>query len=1124
MAGAMIVHRSNRIESLVDALEAVVVEPPADPLAPEWIAVQGRGMERWLSMELARRLGIWANPKFPFPRRVFESVTVSVLGERDPEPSVFEPSILRWAIAEILPQQLDREAFAPIRRYLERDPRGVRRIQLAGRIADLFDQYAVYRPHMVLRWERGADADDWQAELWRTVVRTHGNRHAPARARALLRALADGRTPGSDFPRRLSFFGLTTLPPLYVQILAALAGTVELHLFLLSPSREYWGEIRSRREGIRALARRAGDVQASLSGDLDDVSDADDPETAWAAEEAEAIDEGHPLLASLGRVGRDFQYVLESQADYQDAPADRYVEPHGDAMLAVLQADILALRTRGAAHAKVALRGDDDSISVHACHGAMREVEVLHDQLLTLFDRHPALSAADVVVMTPSIETYAPLIEAVFGSGGRPAIPYKIADRRPRTQHEVLDAFLRALELLRGRLPAPAVLDLLALEPVRGRFGVAAEDLERLRLWVSETGIRWGADAEQRDELGQPPCEDNTWRFGLDRLLLGYALPGDERLLFEGVLPYDDVEGSDAQLLGRLAELIATISRFRTDLREARSPAEWRRILGGLLAALVAETPTTAHQHQAIVAALDALAAQAAAGAFSGLVDLDAMRSLLESEIERAGSPRGFLVGAVTFCEMVPMRTIPFRVVALLGLNDGAFPRARRPLSFDRMAARPQRADRSARDDDRYLFLEALLAARDHLIVTYVGQSISDNTELPPSVVVNELLDALDQTFVAADAVADGVRTSGVRAQIVRRHPLQPFSPSYFVREQDGGPASYASANYRGALALAGPRAPRPPMLAAPLPTEPIETVTVDELVRFFENPTRWFLQRTVGVYLPRDAELLADREPIELNQLDRWRIGDAMLRRGLAGDGGEDTWPLLRAGGSLPLGAPGRCVFDDVAGQAARLAASAIERRAGERLPPEEIDLSFDGLRLTGTLRDVWPGGIVVAQYSRLGGRHELSLWIRHLARLAATSGAAHSVLVGRPLKGDVAIVRFRPVTDAAAALAELLRLYRVGQAVPLPFFSRASRVFVETLRDPKGSPDAAMKSARAAFAAASNSGPRGDADDAFVAELYPLGAPFDVGLPHGGAPVSFADAARAVFEPFFAHYEASA
>jgi exodeoxyribonuclease V gamma subunit len=367
----------------------------------------------------------------------------------------------------------------------------------------------------------------------------------------------------------------------------------------------------------------------------------------------------------------------------------------------------------------------------------MREVEVLHDQLVALFEEIPDLEPRDVIVMTPAIDGYAPLVEAVFGeSTTRPPIPYHIADRGPRATDEIVDAFSRLLAIVDGRMTATEVLDLLRIGAIRRRFAIAAEDVELLRTWVGRVGIRWGIDDAHRAALGQPPFHANTWRFGLDRLMLGYAMAGGDRELFGETLPYDDVEGSSAELLGKLAELCETVFGFHASLRDARSLDDWRDDFARLLAAMIASDDHDADQHNEVRNALARIARRAHAAGFVEALPLEAARTLALDELTRTTSARGFLSGGVTFCEMVPMRAIPFRVVCLLGMNGDAFPRVRRPLGFDLVARHPRRGDRSSREDDRYLFLEALLSARDRLLIIYVGQSIRDNAELPPSVVV----------------------------------------------------------------------------------------------------------------------------------------------------------------------------------------------------------------------------------------------------------------------------------------------------------------------------------------------------------------------------------------------------
>jgi exodeoxyribonuclease V gamma subunit len=1090
----MIVHRSNRTEALVDALAELVAVPPADPFAPEVIVVQGRGMARWLGLELARRLGVWANPAFPFPRAFIDQVSAALLGEAPEAAALYAPEGLAWAIAAELPRHLASERFAPVRRFLDGDDHGSRLLALARRIAELFDQYAVFRPDLVLAWEAGSgDPGDWQPALWRALVARFGALHPAARARDLLAALRGGGPPAGALPARASVFGLATLPPLYVELLAALAPFVELHFFALTPSRDYWGDLPSARERRRALAAAGGDA-------------------------SDLYLDAPPLLVSLGRVGRDFQQLFEARVAYQDDPVDRYREPGDGSLLAALQSDLLDLRVRGAAGApRLTLAADDGSIAIHACHAPMREVEVLHDRLTALFAADPSLRPHDVIVMTPAIDTYAPLIDAVFTSPDRPRIPYTIADRRARATRDVVDAFLRAVDLLAGRLPASGVLDLLALEAVQQRFHIPAEALDTIRSWVENAGVRWGADAAHRAAEGLPPCNENTWRFGLDRLLLGAALPSTGDPLWAGTVPSGDVEGGEAELLGQFVAYVETLLRFRRLLAAAHTPQEWRDILGDLLAAITPPRPASADQHAAVLAVLAAVAERAARAGFTAPLGLAAIRRLLDDELAVEEAPLGFLTGAVTLCELVPMRTVPFRVVALMGLSDGVFPRVTRPLAFDHMARAPRPGDRTARDDDRYLFLEALLAARERLLITYVGHSITDNSELPPSVVVSELLDAIDATAVLPPG-PDGTAPPA-RDAIVHHHPLQPFSPTAF--RGGGSRQSWAASQFRGARALCGPRQEPSPFLKAPLPAERATAISLDALVDFFANPTRWFLRERLQLVLPRDEEAAGDREPIELSPRERWDVGDRLLRRCLSGAAAAAAFPILRAEGLLPHGTPGRTLLDEHWATATTIGDVARCHGIDAPCDPCDVVLRVAGTTVSARLAGRGPRGLVRAQYSRVGGWRELELWIRHLMLNATLDPSAVSVLVGRGEKREVAAVQFAPVVDAARQLDALVELFHAGQARPLPFFAGASRAYAEAWRARKPTFAAARAAACRAFI---GSGPvPGDGADPYVRLIHPeLPACLREDAPPDAGAELFA-IARAVFDPLLDHREES-
>lgn len=997
---ALQVYTSNRLELLAAAL-AETVGGPGDPFQGETIVVQSKGMQRWLAMELAGRLGVWANCTYPFPNLYVNQLCRQVLGEL-PDPSPYDPTLLRWRIMTLLPRFLDRPAFAPLHGYLTGGSRELKLYQLAGKIADVFDQYTLFRGDLLAAWQGGRD-DHWQAELWRALLRDTGPVHRAALKERFLAALGQGPLP-AVLPERLTVFGVSYLPTFHLEFLAAVACHSQVNLFIMSPCREYWADILS----ARSLARLTPDQREQRL-------------------------EGQPLLASLGRLGRDFSEAIIDCSAAAGGSLDLYRPSPGDSLLHLLQDDILDLQGGDGAEPLTVAPGDR-SLRINSCHGPLREVEVLRDEILELFQSLPGLAPRDILVMASDIETYAPYISAVFDGipEGGVRIPYTIADRTLRREGRLAEGVLSLLDLPGSRFAATRILDLLSLPAVAGAFGFQTGDLERVGSWLEELRIRWGLDAGHRQRQGFPAYGENSWQAGLDRLLLGVALP-DQGELFAGVLPFDAMEGDSPRLAGVLVNFIGALADLAERLERPRSLAGWETLCRELLERFFAPVEDDGPERLALTEVLAELAGLPEGSGHGAPVGLPVFRAWLAEALDRRQRGLGFMAGGVTFCAMLPMRSIPFRVIGLLGMDDGMFPRQNRPTGFDLIAREPRRGDRSLRDEDRYLFLEALLSARDCLLISHTGQSIRDNSPQPPSVVVDELLEYLGRRF------RDG--SGEFPARLVVRHRLQSFSPAYFT---GAGPLrSFAEEQYRAVQARReGVRAPAP-FFNGPLPAahEELRQVSLVRLLDFFQQPVRFLLRTRLGIRLDELAAPRDDREPFTLDPLDAYRLRQGLLEQLLCGTGEGDPLAVARARGILPPARQGELLFRQVQGDVAAFAGT-VRAVAGDQaiLEPLTLDCTIGSFRLTGTVGGIRTDRLLRYRCGTRGGRDQIRIWIEHLLLnfLARPGYPRTSTLVTQD-----GTLNLAPTDQGGHLLGQLLECHWQGLHQPLKFFPRSSFSF---------------------------------------------------------------------------------
>lgn len=1016
-------YRSNSLERLADRFCSDVSSAPLPPLEQELVLVQSIGMGRWLSLSAAEHLGVWANVRYLYPNAFLDLVFSSVLGDYDAKRQMSK-HLAAWRIMEELPRRTSLPQYEPLAGYLG-DGSVIKLFQLSEKIADMYDQYIASRPDMVLCWDRGEDVsvtqagkgalapeDLWQSDLWRSVrsalpVEHRGN----LRDRFLPAIAGQSSIPGIS---RISVFGASTLPPFHVGILRALSDVIPVSFYLLSPTRHYWGDIAGERAQIRIERRRGRRI-----------------------EEDEHYAKGNSLLASLGDLGREFSDILSFTSDFDLTEDADFISERGDTLLHRLQDDICELRDpaeRGTVSAS------DRSIQIHSCHSVMREVEVLRDNLLEMFSNDPSLQPRDVLVMTPDIDLYAPYIEAVFGAAESDAlkIPYSIADRNVRARSTLIAPFLSMLSLNEKRFAASAVIDFLSSIPVREKWNFSDDDMSLLRGWIAGAAIRWGVDARDRELHSGAAFSQNSFVEGIRRLVSGYAMK-EEGVLSGGILPAEYAEGSSGKLLGGLAEIVDALASFAIYMRESHAPAEWSRRLELLLEALFEPGEEGEDERVQIRDVLKLLRSSSDEAGFTGRVDYRVIRDYLVSRLDETKTQFGFLNGRVTFCAILPMRSIPFKVICIVGLNDGAFPRVSKPLSFDLIARFPSQGDRSQRKDDRYLFLETILSARSCLYISHIGRSIRDNSVIPPSVLVCELLDHIASGYVLEGTPADDADAQKkLREHLVTGHRLHSFSRDYFAGKNPKlfsySPSAAAVALSTGAFAEA--EAPFCTPLEGDVPPDLLLTDPA-ALVSFFSNPARYFLRHRLGVIFRGGEEAVEDCEPFDIDHFTGIALQEAIVGCAFAGEPSDRVRTRALHSGVLPPCSYGEHLYSSLEDEALRLAKRASAFKGSVQIPVR-IRFEHEGVVLDGMLHNVSEKGLV-GMRSSLWGRDNFRIWLQHLMLCAAVPEGAECVSVFVTLDGGLRLPPV-PKEKAEERLRVMLSLYRQGLSSPLPFFPKSS------------------------------------------------------------------------------------
>ncbi|MXP56671.1 exodeoxyribonuclease V subunit gamma [Pantoea sp. Mhis] len=1054
------IYHSNHLDLLKDlAVRLMTIEPLSDPFITEQIIVESSGISEWLQLEIAKHFNIASNINFLSPSSFIWDILHKLIPNL-PEENRFTKINMTWKVMHKLPLFLQKKEFSLLRKYIDNDDDNRKLYQLSVRIANLFEQYLIYRPDWLINWEKGylidglGKAQNWQALLWRDLIsqtnyQSNPMLHTANLYQRCIEILERMDSLPSNFPKRIFIFAVLTLPPIYLKILEKLSRYINIHFLFTNPCRHYWADIED-----YTFLTKVKNHELSLNKNTSLFTDRD-KESNFFNKCNKQQQLSNPLLASWGKIGSDSIFLLNQL----NVPVDdiyAFVDVPQDNLLHDIQSDILNLNTNVAigidnhhlsvlehSSTKRCINSNDRSITIQVCHSIQREVEVLQDYLLCAMETDHELKPRDIIVMVTNIDKYTPFIQATFSNmTDERYLPFTISHHCTIQKYPIILALLNLMKISESRFTAEEILGFLEIPAIARKFLITENNLCLLRRWIMESGIRWGFDDTNVKEFSLPSTGKHTWIFGLQRMLLGYAMNsnnGDWR----GILPYDASHGSIAELIGYLGEFLSSLEHLRVRLSKKHTLHEWQSLCNDLINTFFIRNVETQEVFSLLEMQWNNIIEEGICS-YKESIPISLLYNVFCNSLNEQRINQQFFTGSINFCSLISMRSIPFKIICLLGMNDGVYPHIHTPLSFDLMKKNIRKGDYSTQGDDRYVFLETFLSAQNKFYISYIGRSIKDNTKLYPSVIIEELIDYISQNFYL---IGDEQCTLEISEQHIRNHlhtwhSRLPFAAVNFqIGKYNQSFASewLPTAIHNNLTTL---------KFVKLLPQLSLETLLLEQLLKFWQHPIRaWFHQRlNVHFEISKDI-LIPNNESFLSKNLHLLQIKTQLLNALIAGVDTQHIYLQHSLAGNIPYGTFGEISWQNIKSDMQKIALK-VRNQYQENAETWEVNIELHQIQLIGWLTQVQNDGLLRWRSHLLNIKDGLLLWLEHLV-YCALGGKGTSRIYGL----QQSVWCFKPLTSVKAKtfLKKYINGYQIGMMKPLMLLNKCGGAWLDISFDVK-------------------------------------------------------------------------
>ncbi len=1008
------------LKNLLAKLKKNLAASDSNPFRAKEIIIENSAQADWLTFEIAKHFGVAFNLKFTFINDFFKTILETF--EKNIDLNYYSKHNLQWRIIKILQNNPNINEILSL--YLE-DNNPAKLFQISKLIAQLFYQYQIFRPDLIIDWNKNifkldTKNDHWQFKIWQEIKKDINFTDYSEIILQFLRY--ENNFEKINLPKTLNIFGIFYLPPIFLKLLEKLSSNSSINLYIFNPCpQEYWFDLKTEKEKLKKQ-------------NYFDLSTA----------EINYEETKNSLLTYLGKTGREFLDSLFnlSNLSEEDLTQD-YTEINNNTLLKLLQKDILTLEDANFIdRIKIPIKTQDYSLEIHSCHNILRELEVLKDYLFKLFSQDQSLTPQDIFVLTPNITEYAPYIEAIFTkiAPKTPYFEFSICDLKLLNENKFINLFLKILQFKNENFKITKILELLDNTIIQHAFGFNLNSLQIIKNWLKETDIKYGLNKNKN------PATENTWENGLQRLLLSFALTQEknefylEHGYFSNLLPTKTIEGDNSILLGNFIYFLDQLNNLYLSIKNQENISNWQEILFYIIDEFIKPSDDFLNEvvilKNLILGLTNKETNLIKYANFTSKISLDLLLFYLQDQLTEMGYNKPFFRRGITFGNINSLAGIPNKIICVLGLNQNIFPQKPLKTSFDLLTKYPLKGDLNYHDLDKYHFLLTLLSAETNLYLSYIGQNQTDLSLIPSSPIITELKKYLQANFIDEN-------NQDIVEKVCFSEKLFGFNPAYFQKNTKS--ASFSLENYQIAQNLQNNDV-KIKKNNLSKPDSKFQFLNLSDFLNFFQNPIKFFFEKRLNIYLTNYNDELTDTPYFEIPYFKKKIMFQESIPLLFQNFSPEKIYQVYFLKNFLPpkdLGKHSFTVFyeeileyfQEIKNITPNLSFSNIEGV-----------ISINSFSINCYFENFTNNKLINYTYSKNKAKNFTSAWLKHLLINYLLKDSISSYIIISEYN-KIKTYQFSPIEPDTAKkyLENLLSFYWQGLQNPLPFFPRLSLLYTE-------------------------------------------------------------------------------